>query len=1107
MDPFTLSVSIAGLASLTIELVKLAKRYADGITQSGREEVESLQVQLQALHNPLRELGDILRSDAFHASTFTSDSGLYIAQQYCTKQLEGLHRKLSRESKRTPGDILKSQTRGFFKQLTWPFQSEEVKAICISLQQCVQTFNFALNVENCKMLSQSQNEVLEELQRQEHNIKALSESTSDSRNEILQQTQEIMKLFSLNFRVLSSISSRVNEIQEKSNIAYFRDVLQWVSPGDHRDRHNALKTLRMKGTNQNLLSNDEVKLWISGASGKRQLCCFGNPGAGKSVTCSAMAEQLYSHYERQADILVCNVYFEYQYREVQTIEYVIRSLLRQALEKIRAVPDAVVRAYRNSGKGLGLDDSFQLVEQTFGLFKEIFLSFDALDECNNPDQLLRFLNRFSASPRLLVTGRHHIKEKVCRAYPEPIILDIKADGDDITSFLVHELDEDSKLRPDLMKLELRDEILSKLVDTAHGLFLLPALHIANILSENTIRKRTRALSTFSDCLECAYATTINRIKSQNKADAKQALEIIAWVYFSPQPLSLAELRHALAIEIGSEEFDEDDLPPTSFISSCLGLVVLDPSEDKVNFLHFSLREYCDDIADKMLNIRHDILAHKCLTYITYKGTAVPLQGAWEKIKARLSNVGESIRFLVVNRNYRIVVNHTWEGHQAVLNRTYPFLAYASTQWGHHVRKTLAPSPTLVNLVLRYLLMDDLSLQPSISNFMYRQFIWHHPRSIDRSLAMATPWLSWVAPRLHIVAFLGLCTFWDLVRERLPDLDPGGLDGCGLPPLVYACFGGHTCIHPSFDINSALLQGWEFLMLTDNEEFTQAIMEIPSLNVNTEFPFDGWNTLLSGAIKHKQSKLVALLLKRKDLNFRSKLPNGRYHTYMDDAITGPARQSAVSGTRNFNILSDIVGDPRIDVNERSTIYRGCPPIISIVEEAKITYRGKRGEHTDALELLLSHPKINVNLTYISGLENRGGETALHMAAWLGQTKCMRMLLDDSRANRNILACDGRSPLRVAIDMGNRECVELLLEDENVDLDSAIGDISHPQFEKFPSLTRGEKLQKLREITEQQEEALTAKRAERPDGWQRCRTKDGYNEFTWRRYVNGAPVFPL
>ncbi|KAI1074629.1 hypothetical protein F5B20DRAFT_586101 [Whalleya microplaca] len=783
MDPFTLSVSIAGLASLSIELIKLTKKYVDGVGSSGREEVEFLHVQLEALRDPLEELAVVLRSDAICSSTFSSNSGLYIAQQHCMRQLQSLLGKLQDEPKSAlngtqesnrPDKNLQSRTRSFFKQLTWPFKSDEIKAICVSLQH--------------KVLSQSHNEVMVALQRQEHNIKALSESIPENIDDVLQQIQGTRELISINTSTLDSMSSKLNELQIKSDITYFKELLQWVSPGGFQQRHEAMRALRVEGTNLNLLCDKKIKSWISAISKRRQVCCFGKPGAGKSVFCSAMIDHLRYTHEQHTEILVCSIYFEYQCRKEQTIEHVIRSILRQALEKARGVPDGVARAYQDGGQGLKLEEILDLVEQTLGLFKETFMCFDALDECNDMTQLLRVLCRFPTT-RVFVTGRCRIRDHVRRAYPKPILRRIKAHKDDIRLFLVNQLEKDSWQRPGLMRQELRDEILQKLVDTANGLFLLPALHITNILSENTIKKRKKALSTLSDCLEGAYDATMNRIKAQNKADAEQALDILAWVYYAQQPLSVTELRHALAIEIGSEEFDEDDLPSTSFISSCLGLVECDRSQGQVklvHFTHFTLYEYFHKVAKDVLGIGHDILAQKCLTYLSYEETAVPLQGAWEGGDVRHDS--EPHGSLELNDDtHGAVVNFNWESHLAALNEEYPFFIYASTQWGNHARGAGVPSQKLIDLALEYLLMDDSNLEPSIANFLlYTDILYCPSQDCDRCLQRA-PSVSWVAPRLHIVAFFGLRTIWSVVRKQLPDLDPCALDGRGMSALIYACF--------------------------------------------------------------------------------------------------------------------------------------------------------------------------------------------------------------------------------------------------------------------------------------------------------------------------------
>lgn len=89
------------------------------------------------------------------------------------------------------------------------------------------------------------------------------------------------------------------------------------------------------------------------------------------------------------------------------------------------------------------------------------------------------------------------------------------------------------------------------------------------------RKAVRkALDVLPSGLDATYSEAMQRIRSQPLEIVAIAEKVLCWVAFSFRTLSVAELQHAVAIEPGARELDEDELPDDSIlISSCAGLVI------------------------------------------------------------------------------------------------------------------------------------------------------------------------------------------------------------------------------------------------------------------------------------------------------------------------------------------------------------------------------------------------------------------------------------------------------------------------------------------------------------------------------------------------------
>src|SRR5437868_14227936 len=75
----------------------------------------------------------------------------------------------------------------------------------------------------------------------------------------------------------------------------------------------------------------------------------------------------------------------------------------------------------------------------------------------------------------------------------------------------------------------------------------------------------------------AYGATMERIKAQNEAKLNLAIATLMWICHSERPLKVDELCHALAVEIGSTDFDPDNVPSINTLRSCCqGLIAVGP---------------------------------------------------------------------------------------------------------------------------------------------------------------------------------------------------------------------------------------------------------------------------------------------------------------------------------------------------------------------------------------------------------------------------------------------------------------------------------------------------------------------------------------------------
>ena len=58
----------------------------------------------------------------------------------------------------------------------------------------------------------------------------------------------------------------------------------------------------------------------------------------------------------------------------------------------------------------------------------------------------------------------------------------------------------------------------------------------------------------------AYSATIERIKAQDGDQSTLGIAALMWISHAERPLRADELCHALAVELGSAEFNADNVP-------------------------------------------------------------------------------------------------------------------------------------------------------------------------------------------------------------------------------------------------------------------------------------------------------------------------------------------------------------------------------------------------------------------------------------------------------------------------------------------------------------------------------------------------------------------
>jgi hypothetical protein len=146
MDPLSLSASIAGLISLTIEVTKIISEYRSGFKNAPKEASE-LSTEVAALHHVLETVLEILINEYNNSDDITFDEKniLFSIVDACEEHMNTIHTKMAK---------LQAAIKGAAKfpilmaRLKWPFEREDCHQSIQIIHRYVQTLQVLLIASN-----------------------------------------------------------------------------------------------------------------------------------------------------------------------------------------------------------------------------------------------------------------------------------------------------------------------------------------------------------------------------------------------------------------------------------------------------------------------------------------------------------------------------------------------------------------------------------------------------------------------------------------------------------------------------------------------------------------------------------------------------------------------------------------------------------------------------------------------------------------------------------------------------------------------------------------------------------------------------------------------
>lgn len=653
--------------------------------------------------------------------------------------------------------------------LKWPWKCKEVDKIIAAIEREKTLLSLALS-NRCGQLTQ---DIKKSVTENTKHLLALIKSFEGNEERLAELSADLLRIGGSQAGLKDGIDRLNHRNDHREATEEHVAILNWLSPADYGPQQSDFLRRRQPGTGQWFLDTDAYQTWLQMA--KKTLFCPGIPGAGKTILTAIAVDQLTTRCHENPDIGLAYIYCNFRRQGEQKADDLLASLLKQ-LSQTRSLPTSV-RALHDKHNNRRTRPSFseisQALQSVIPMYSRVFVVLDALDECQKTDNCRDtfLLEIFSLQTRygmnILATSRF-IPEVISR-FRDDMTLEIRANTEDVKRYVGGHLDElPDEIREDP---SLRKEITTKISDAADGMyvfagvpdglhrtdfprFLLAQIYLDSLNGKGAKRSIRHALEWFQkqksesdekeklEVLDRAYGDAMERINGQNRGSKKIALDILSWITFAKRPLTVLELQHALAVEVGQSALDEENILSTKFmLSTCAGLVTVDEKSEIIRLVHYTTQEYFQRTHEQWFPDAETHITRVCVSYLSLDVFGTGSCTTAEEYRERL--------------------------------RSNPFYKYAACHWGRHALQSAVMDEEL------NFLQANAKVEAAIQPLLIRaeSLSTNYRQRAARNMT-----------GLHLVAHLGL---EQLARVLLNDgTDVDAKAGMNQTPLSLAAKGGN-----------------------------------------------------------------------------------------------------------------------------------------------------------------------------------------------------------------------------------------------------------------------------------------------------------------------------
>ena len=775
--------------------------------------------------------------------------------------------------------------------------------------------------------------------------------------------------------------------------------------------------------------------WLD--QGQGLLWIKGKPGAGKSTVLKLALET--AERETKESSILASYFFHGRGKPIQkNVLGLFRSLLHQILQQNRDLLSKFTSLYRKkcdtegpcgnkwNWHGSQLQTFFKSSVVESAKTHQIRIYIDALDECGQDValDLVEFFRCFTTPISICFS---------CRHYPFVALEDgnevcvENENAQDINAYI------QDKIEAHFQQTEIATAIRDEIVSRSEGNFQWVVLVMPRVLKLHKSRKSLATIQTMIRNtpaeLKELYTELLDGIEEHERL---QSLHFMQWICFAIEPLTLTELRFALAVNADTShtsisqcqssalyvKTDEDMELRIRDLSRGLAEVLSDFSGPIVQFVHQSVNDFLlerglrildNSSAGTVVGRGHFWLSRSCVKYLSMEEVqgyaASVLDASGEEYEAVIQEVREEEYLAFLTYSVESWLLHAEEVENANIPQD-DLTALDSELTGgillHHrfdswlaMYQVIEPLVTDIESDKTFLHLASRHNLISLVNAVLAQNVW----ADQKDGTCRTP--------LSIAAEEGHKVLAELLVSR-DDVDADSKDIEGNTPLFWPAAEGREAVV-------------EMLMNRDD-------VDVNSRDLLGHTPF-------SRAVRYGREGVAKLLIIRDDVDVDSK-------DYLGDT---PLINAAQSGLET--IIELLLKRNDVDVkwmnNSRDSLFLeaakyGRKDTVEMLLERGVDLSSENGQLTTALFLASTngYHEIVTRLLQKNADANARDEenrTPLSWAAKCGQYEVVGLLLSQG-SNADQKDTRGRTPLSYAAGSGGVETVKLFVERSDVNVDS-------------------------------------------------------------------------